>query len=121
MSRERGPPDFHDVVKFPGARTGRRHEAREEVVRRYFDALDTSESVEEGGMGSEREAVEGDLKELTLEELHDKIRETKSLLERFYDVAEDGRNWFATGVLADARNRTLAALERVEEAMEPQA
>ena len=62
-------------------------------MRRYFDALDTSESVEEGGMGSEREAVEGDLKELTLEELHDKIRETKSLLERFYDIAEDGRNW----------------------------
>ncbi len=41
----------------------------EEIVREYFDALDTSDSVQAGGFGSQREMTEADLKNLDLDGL----------------------------------------------------
>jgi hypothetical protein len=92
----------------------------EEIVRGYFGALDTSGSLEGGGMGSQRDAVEGDLKSLTREELYFALTDTDRFLESVYDIAEQ-TNVVATAVISDAHNRVKAALERVERAGESQA
>ena len=92
----------------------------EEIVRDFFDALDTSDSVEEGGMGSQREAVEYDLGKLSPEELCDALKQTERFLYHLWDVAGE-MNYVATAVVSDAHNRAKAALERVEEARRSQA
>ncbi len=85
------------------------------VVRRYFDALDTSDGVEEGGMGSQREAVEADLKQLDPEEFYDSLKRMGHILNRLWYVVYE-MDFLAATVLSDTENRVRAALERVEEA-----
>ena len=87
----------------------------EEVVRGFFDALYTSDSVEEGGMGSQRELLEGDLKDLSPEEFYDALKQTEYVLYHLWDLVGE-MNHFGAVVLCDAQNRTRAALRRVEEA-----
>lgn len=92
----------------------------EGIVRDFFGALDTSDSAEEGSMGSQRDAVEGDLKGLMQEELYFARTDTDRFLESVYDIAEQ-TNWVATAVISDAHNKVKAALERVERAGESRA
>ena len=87
----------------------------EEIVREYFDALDTSGSVEESGSCSQRELTEDDLKnELDLWELEDAFNDTDKLLKGFWHTAFVV-NPVATMVVNDCRERTRAALARVHE------
>ena len=87
----------------------------EEIVRDFFDALDTSDSVEEGGMGSQREAVEADLKRLEPEEFYRSLKRLERVLIRAWDAVYE-MDYVASAVLSDVENRVKAALERVEEA-----
>ncbi len=54
----------------------------ERIVRGYLDALDTSDSIEEGGYGSQREMIEGDLKNLSPEEFYDALKQTDRMIYR---------------------------------------
>ncbi len=92
----------------------------EEVVRCYFDALDTSDSTEEGGMGSQREAVENDLKRLDPEDFYRSLKRLERVLSRSWNAVYE-MDYVASAVLADTENRVRAALERVEEARGSQA
>jgi hypothetical protein len=87
----------------------------EEMVRENFDALDTSGS-EEGGRGSQREAVEATLKEsLDLDELEAGFKQADELLEGFWQIGHAVDNTVLQIVIGDARERERDALERVQE------
>ena len=89
----------------------------EEIVREHFTALDTSGSVAEGGTGSQRDAAENDLKvHVNLWELEDGLNHTDQMLEGCWYIASV-ISPVALMVVSDARERTRAALRRVQEAI----
>ncbi len=92
----------------------------EEIVRDFFDALDTSDSIKEGGMGSQREAVEGDLKRLDPEEFYHSLKRMERVLSRAWDAVYE-MDYLASAILSDTENSVKAARERVEEARRSQA
>ncbi len=85
----------------------------EEIVREILGALHTSDSEAEGGFGSQREAVEGDLKRLDPEELGRQFSDAARVLEGFVNAAE-GINVVTLAVLSDCRNRVRAAHRRAK-------
>ena len=87
----------------------------ERIMREYFDALDTSDSTEEGGYGSQREMIEGDLKRLGPEEFYRSLKETDRVIYRLWPLVEE-MNWVGMAVLSDAQQRTRSALRLLEEA-----
>ena len=80
----------------------------EEIVREIFTALDTSDSAEDGGRGSQREAIEEMLKQLSPEELADQLRAATVIVEGFVEAA-DGMNWAVLTALSDCRERVREA------------
>ena len=85
----------------------------EEVVREIFTALDTSDSAEEGGRGSQREAIEEMLKQLSPEELADQLRAATVIVEGF-DEAAQGMNVVMVTALSDCRERVCEAHRRAK-------
>jgi hypothetical protein len=83
----------------------------EEVVRGIFDALDASDSLKDGGRGSQREAIEEMLKQLSPEELADQLRAATVIVEGFVEAA-DGMNWAVLTALSDCRERVREAHRR---------
>jgi hypothetical protein len=88
----------------------------EDIVRDIFTALDTDDSIEEGGFGSQREVAEDDLKGLSREELLSDIEQTERFLSTVWTIAAELDNLVAMTAVADAQQRVEAALERVKEA-----
>jgi hypothetical protein len=87
----------------------------EEIVRENFTALDTGDSYAEGGLGSRRNLAEDDLKTLDLDQLEGEFRRLDTVLEGFWFIAEAMGSPVGMMVVADARERAQAALERVQE------
>ena len=83
----------------------------EDIVREIFTALDTSDSAEDGGRGSQREAIEEMLKQLSPEELADQLRAATVIVEGFVEAA-DGMNWAVLTALSDCRERVREAHRR---------
>jgi hypothetical protein len=88
----------------------------EDIVRGIFTALDTEDSTEDGGFGSQREVAEDDLKGLSREELVSDIEQTERFLSTVWTIAAELDNLVAMTAVADAQQRVEAALERVKEA-----
>lgn len=88
----------------------------EEIVRENFTALDTAGSFEEGGDGSQRDMVEGDLKDhMDLDELEAAFRQVDIILEGVWYIAEGTNNPVLMMIVTDSRTRARAALGRIRE------
>ncbi len=79
----------------------------QEVVSEIFDAWDTSDSAAEGG-GSQREAIEETLKELSPQDLAEQFRAATVIIEGFVEASE-GMNFVTLAVLSDCRERVREA------------
>ena len=85
----------------------------EDIVADFFGALDTSDSTEQGGMGSQQEMAVADLRDLDLDELIGGLRQADEVLEGFWHIAA-ATSPVLMVVASDARMRTRDALGRVE-------
>ncbi len=79
-----------------------------DLTRDIFDALDTSDSTAEGGRGSQREAIEADLKQLDPAEVEAQLRSATRVLEGLVEASE-GINFITMVVFSDALNRVQRA------------